>query len=242
VPHHPELFGLIAEFETSEALLAAARRCRAEGYTRMDAYSPFPVEGLAGATGFHERWLPYFALAVGGVGGYLMQWWLNALDHPINVGGRPLNAWPAFAVGGFELMVLGAVLALLIGMLALNGLPRLYHRSSTPSASSAPRSIASFCWSRARIPASRGTGCRLCSNGSGRYRWRRCRPEGTAGAGSAAADARRLRGREMEDQEKYEIYEARHCSPTAAPCGIRCPALSPAAIRPFGPSCARGRR
>jgi len=130
VPHRPEPFGLLAEFESPEALIEAARRCRAEGYRQIDAFSPFPVEGLASAIGFRERWLPFIALAggaTGGIGGYLMQWWMNALDYPINVGGRPLDAWPAFAVSAFELMVLGAVLALLLGMLALNRLPRLYH-------------------------------------------------------------------------------------------------------------------
>lgn len=128
--HRPEPFGLIAEFDSPEILIEAARRCRADGYRRMDAYSPFPLEGLADAIGFRERWLPLVALAggaIGGIGGYLLQWWLNAVDYPINVGGRPLNAWPAFAVGGFELMVLGAVLALLLGMLVLNRLPRLHH-------------------------------------------------------------------------------------------------------------------
>jgi hypothetical protein len=126
--HEP--FGLIAEFEDAVALLDAAKGVREAGYTRLDAYSPFPLEGLARAIGFRERWLPFIALAggaVGGIGGYLMQWWMNALDYPINVGGRPLDAWPAFAVGSFELMVLGAVVAVLGGMLALNRLPRLYH-------------------------------------------------------------------------------------------------------------------
>jgi hypothetical protein len=130
VRHRPEPFGLIAEFEDVPALMAAAKGAREEGYTRLEAYTPFPVEGLARALGFRERWLPFIALAggaVGGIGGYLMQWWMNAIDYPINVGGRPLNAWPAFAVGAFELMVLGAVLAVLCGMLMLNGLPRLYH-------------------------------------------------------------------------------------------------------------------
>jgi hypothetical protein len=130
VPHRPEPFGLIAEFDSAAALVAAAKSVRAAGYRRLDAYSPFPVEGLAAAIGFRERLLPWIALAggaFGGIGGYLLQWWLNGLDYPINVGGRPLDAWPAFAVSAFELMVLGAVLAVLGGMLVLNRLPRLRH-------------------------------------------------------------------------------------------------------------------
>jgi len=130
VPHPPEPFALLAEFDDADALFAAVREVRQAGYTWLDAYSPFPVEGLAGALGFREPWLPWIALAgglVGGIGGYLMQWGLNAVDYPINVGGRPLDAWPAFAVISFYLMSLGTILATLGGMLALNRLPRLHH-------------------------------------------------------------------------------------------------------------------
>ncbi len=124
------LYGLLAEFETPEALVEAARRVRAEGYARLEAFSPFPVEGLAGAIGFRERRLPWIALAggiVGGGGGYLLQWYMNALDYPLNIGGRPLDAWPAFAVPAYELAILGAFLAAFFGLLALNRLPRLHH-------------------------------------------------------------------------------------------------------------------
>jgi ActD protein len=125
-----EVFGLMAEFDDPDLLIEAARRCRAEGYRRLDAYTPFPVEGLAEALGVRERALPYLALcagAAGGLGGYLMLWWMNGVDFPLNVGGRPLNAWPAFAVPSFEMTILGAVLAVIFGMLALNRLPRLHH-------------------------------------------------------------------------------------------------------------------
>jgi hypothetical protein len=130
VPHPPEPFCLLAEFDDADALFVAASEVRRAGYTRIDAYSPFPVEGLAGALGFRERRLPWIALAgglVGGIGGYLMQWSLNAVDYPINVGGRPLDAWPAFAVVSFYLLSLGTILATLGGMLVLNRLPRLHH-------------------------------------------------------------------------------------------------------------------
>lgn len=123
-------YGLLAEFETPEALVEAARRARAEGYARVEAFSPFPVEGLAAAIGFRERALPWIALAggiAGGGGGYLLEWWMNAVDYPINVGGRPLDAWPAFAVPAFELAILGAFLAAFFGLLILSRLPRLHH-------------------------------------------------------------------------------------------------------------------
>ena len=125
-----QLYGLLAEFESPEDLLRAAERLRARGYRRLEGHTPFPIEGLAETLGFKERRLPFIALAggiIGGVGGMYMQWYLNAYDYPINVGGRPLDAWPAFAIPGFEMTVLGAVLAVVIGMLWLNGLPRLYH-------------------------------------------------------------------------------------------------------------------
>jgi hypothetical protein len=125
-----EVFGLMAEFDDPDLLIEAARRCRAQGYRRLDAYTPFPVEGLAEALGVRERALPYLALgagAAGGLGGYWMLWWMNGVDFPINVGGRPLDAWPAFAVPSFEMTILGAVLAVIFGMLALNRLPRLHH-------------------------------------------------------------------------------------------------------------------
>ncbi len=125
-----QLYGLLAEFEAPEALVEAARKIRAEGYVRIEAYSPFPVEGLAAALGFRERALPLIALAggiVGGGGGYLLQWYLAAVNYPINIGGRPLNAWPAFAVPAYELAILGAFLAAFFGLLVLNRLPRLHH-------------------------------------------------------------------------------------------------------------------
>ena len=124
------LYGLLAEFERPEDLLRAAERLRARGYRRLEGHTPFPIEGLAETLGFEESRLPFIALAggiIGGIGGLYLQWYLNAHDYPINVGGRPLDAWPAFAVPGFEMTVLGAVLAVVIGMLWLNGLPRLHH-------------------------------------------------------------------------------------------------------------------
>ena len=125
-----QLHALLAEFETPEELIEAARHARAEGYSRLEAYSPFPVEGLAEAIGFRVRALPFIALAggaLGGVGTYVILWYMNAVSFPINVGGRPLNAWPAFAVPSYEVAILGIFLAVFFGMLVLNRLPRLHH-------------------------------------------------------------------------------------------------------------------
>ena len=111
-------------------MLEAARRAHAGGYRQMDAYSPFPVEGLAEAIGFHRTRLPLIVLLggiAGGVGGYLLQYYTAVIDYPLNVGGRPLHSWPSFIPVTFETTVLIAALAAVLGMLALNGLPRPYH-------------------------------------------------------------------------------------------------------------------
>jgi hypothetical protein len=126
----PALFGLMAEFEEHEQLLAAARRAYAEGYRRMDAYSPFPVEGLAEAVGHENSAIPLFTLAggiIGGLGAYFMQWYAMAKLYPINVGGRPLNSWPNFIPVTFELTVLIASVSAFLGVFILNRLPEPHH-------------------------------------------------------------------------------------------------------------------
>jgi hypothetical protein len=128
--HKHDIYGLMAEFDQPEALLAATQRASAEGYQKMNAYAPYPVHGLAEAVGHRRTRLPLIVLIggiIGGVGGYLLQLWVSAVAYPINVGGRPLNSWPAFIPVTFELTVLCAALAAVLGMLALNGLPELYH-------------------------------------------------------------------------------------------------------------------
>lgn len=125
-----ELFGLLAEFGDEDALVAATRKIREAGYTNLDAYTPYPVEGLAEALGFHRSRVPLVVLGggiLGAVGGYFLQYWLNVLDYPINVGGRPLNSIPAWIIVTFELTILSAALFAVLGMLALNGLPRPNH-------------------------------------------------------------------------------------------------------------------
>ncbi|WP_292935087.1 DUF3341 domain-containing protein [Noviherbaspirillum sp.] len=124
------LYGLIAEFRTGDALLEAARRARDEGYSAVEAYAPYPVEGIAEAVGFRRQRVPLFALLggiVGAAGGYFLQWYSAVIDYPINVGGRPLHSWPSFIPSTFELAILSAALAAVFGMLFANGLPRLYH-------------------------------------------------------------------------------------------------------------------
>ena len=126
----PPVYGLLAEFEDPKQLVSAAHRAREAGYRRMDAYSPLPIEALHEAIGFHDSKLPLIVLIGGLVGclaGYLLQYWASTMAYPLNVGGKPLNSWPAFVPVTFECTILGAALSAVLGMLALNGLPQPYH-------------------------------------------------------------------------------------------------------------------
>ncbi|HJW54184.1 MAG TPA: DUF3341 domain-containing protein, partial [Burkholderiaceae bacterium] len=123
-----ERYGLLAEFATADALLDAARRARQVGYCELEAYAPFAVEGLAEAVGLRRNPVPLITLIggiAGGLGAYLLQWYAATIDYPINIGGRPLHSWPSFIPATFELIILGAALAAVFGMLILNRLPRL---------------------------------------------------------------------------------------------------------------------
>ena len=124
------LHGLMAEFEQPEEVLDAVKRAYQEGYRRMDAYSPFPVEGLAQALGRRGTAVPLIVLIggiVGGIGGYFMEWYATVVSYKINVGGRPFNSWPGYIPIVFELTVLSAAICAVVGMLALNRLPEPYH-------------------------------------------------------------------------------------------------------------------
>jgi hypothetical protein len=124
------IYGLLAEFDTPTELVVAARRAYEEGYRRMDAYSPFPIEELAEAIGMHSDRVPLVVLVgglLGGLGGYFMQYWINVISYPVNIGGRPFHSWPAFIPVTFEMTILFAGLAGAFGMLALNGLPMPFH-------------------------------------------------------------------------------------------------------------------
>jgi hypothetical protein len=120
---------LMAEFAAADALLEAVRRAREAGYRRLETYAPFAIEGLDEALGLRRTRVPWIMLIFGILGGlsaFLLQWYLAAADYPLNAGGKPYFSWPPFALLAFEFTVLGAALAGFIGMLALNGLPKLY--------------------------------------------------------------------------------------------------------------------
>ena len=125
-----QLFGLIAEFKDPDCLIEGAKKTYAKGYRRMDAFSPFPVHGLAEAIGMKSTILPYVVLAGAMLGvavGFGMQYYASVLSYPILVGGKPLNSWPAFIPITFELGILFGSFAAVVGMLFLNGLPRPHH-------------------------------------------------------------------------------------------------------------------
>src|ERR1051325_11143079 len=124
------LFGFLAEFVTPEQLRDSARRAYQEGFRKMDAYTPFPVEGLSEELGIHHSPMPAIVLTgglIGGLGGAFMQWGSSVLLYPLNIGGRPFNSWPSFVVITFELTILFAGLFGVFGMLAVNGLPKPHH-------------------------------------------------------------------------------------------------------------------
>jgi hypothetical protein len=127
---NPGLYGLLAEFKDPEELVQAARAAHQAGYTRMDAYSPFPVEGLPEALGFHRTKMPLLILIggiTGALSGFALQYYCAVISYPINVAGRPLNSWPSWIPVTFELTVLIASLTAVFGLLALCGLPMPYH-------------------------------------------------------------------------------------------------------------------
>ena len=128
--NEPALYGLLAEFPSADSLCAAARHVREHGYTRVEAYSPFAIEGLDEIVGADKGWIAPLTLLgglLGGAGTYFLQWYAAVVDYPIDIGGRPLHSWPAFIPATFEITILGAALAAVVTMLVANGLPRLHH-------------------------------------------------------------------------------------------------------------------
>ncbi len=124
------IYGLMAEFDDVNTAITAARRAYGAGYRKLDAYSPFPVEELSEAIGFHKNGVALVCLVgglIGCCGAFTLQWWINTISYPINIGGRPLNSWPSFIIVTFEMTILFSGLSAVFGMLALNGLPMPYH-------------------------------------------------------------------------------------------------------------------
>jgi hypothetical protein len=131
--NHPTVsstYGLMAEFENPEDLLAAAHKTHSAGFRRIDAFSPVPVHGLAAAIGFHRTNLPVLTFVCGLLGavcGYGLQYWIHVIDYPINVGGRPLHSGPSFIPVTFELTILFAGIGTFLGLWIANRLPMPYH-------------------------------------------------------------------------------------------------------------------
>ncbi len=125
------LYGLMAEFNDPTSLVDAAKEAHEAGYRVMDGYSPFPIEALGEALGYRTRGRLPRIVFLGGlfgcIGGFGMQYWCAVIDYPVLVGGKPLNSWPMWIPVTFEMTILVASLAAVLGMLALNGLPRPYH-------------------------------------------------------------------------------------------------------------------
>jgi hypothetical protein len=124
------IYGVMAEFDNPTALVNTARAAREKGYRKLDAYSPFPIEELSDALHLHKNKLPLIVLIggiVGGLTGYLLQYYVTVVYFPINVAGRPLHSWPAYIIITFELTILFGAISAVLGLLALCGLPMPYH-------------------------------------------------------------------------------------------------------------------
>jgi len=124
------VYGMMAEFDSPTALVNAAKAAREKGYRKLDAYSPFPIEALSEALHLHKNKLPLIVLLggiLGGLSGYLLQYYVTVVYYPLNIAGRPLHSWPAYIVITFELTILFAALSAVLGLLALCGLPMPYH-------------------------------------------------------------------------------------------------------------------
>jgi len=123
-------YGLLAEYETSGALYAACEKVRDAGYGAWDAHTPFPVHGLEKAMGMKSSWVPWIVCVMGfsgAIGGFLMQYWMSAVDYPLIISAKPFNSYPAFVPVTFEAAILLGSFGAVFGMFGLNRLPTLYH-------------------------------------------------------------------------------------------------------------------
>jgi hypothetical protein len=132
--HVPEptnvTYGVMAEFDSAEAIVDAARRVMSAGFTKVEAYTPVPIEELNDIIHKKRTILPKLSLLGGLAGmasGFALQYWASVIEYPLNIGGRPYASWPAFIIPSYELTILFSALATAGGMIALNGLPQPYH-------------------------------------------------------------------------------------------------------------------
>jgi hypothetical protein len=128
-PENPT-YGVMAEFDSAESIVTAARRVMSEGFTNVEAYTPVPIEELNDLLHKRRTILPVISLIGGLTGmatGFALQYWASVIEYPFLVGGRPFASWPAFVVPSYELTILFSALATTAGMIALNGLPQPYH-------------------------------------------------------------------------------------------------------------------
>lgn len=124
------LWGLVAEFQTPQAVVNAAKAARAAGYEEVDAYTPFPIDELTHELSHGRSKVPAIVLGggfLGALGGFGLCYWTSVIDYPLNIGGRPFNSWPAFIPITFETTILLAGIAAVVGMIAVNGLPQPHH-------------------------------------------------------------------------------------------------------------------
>jgi hypothetical protein len=124
------LHGVMAEFDSGDALVDAARKTMARGFTRVEAYTPIPIEDLNTIIHQKRTVLPKLILCGGLTGmatGFMLQYWASVIEYPMNIGGRPLASWTTFIVPSYELTILFSALTAAIGMIALSGLPQPYH-------------------------------------------------------------------------------------------------------------------
>jgi hypothetical protein len=126
----PRIYGVMAEFDSPDEILAAARKASTKGYTVMDAYTPFPMEELTDALKIRHTTLSLFVLCCGITGaltGFFLQYFAAVIDYPLNIGGRPVNSWPQWIPITFEMTILFSALGAVVGMIFRNGLPRPVH-------------------------------------------------------------------------------------------------------------------
>jgi len=125
-----KIYGIMAEFNSPAEVLHAAEKIRDAGFRRWDVFSPFPIHGIDKVMGYRNSLVGWFSLVLGG-GAFAqtfgLLWFTNAFDYPLIVGGKPMFSWPMSFVPSYILMVMGGAIGALIGMLALNQLPRLHH-------------------------------------------------------------------------------------------------------------------